>query len=188
MSYLRTWGYLAYVRISDLKRVKLASRVYECVCIGYAASSKSYRCYDLNSKVIIESNDIEFYEDKIPFKSRNSGGTDSNHIPVIRNTESNNEVETKLRQSKRVRFSKDYGPNYVSYTVEEDPTNLQEALSSLDAYLWQEAINHGIDSLESNRTWNLVDLPPGCKPIGCKWVLKTKLKPGELLISTRIVL
>ena len=33
---------------------------------------------------------------------------------------------------------------------------------------WQEAINDEIESLESNRTWHLVDLAPGCKAIGCK--------------------
>ena len=33
-------------------------------------------------------------------------------------------------------------------------------------------------SLISNRTWKLVDLPPSCKTIGCKWVLKKKLKPN----------
>jgi len=49
-------------------------------------------------------------------------------------------------------------------------------LSSLDADLWQEAINDEMDSLQSNETWNLVDLPPSYKPIGCKWVLKKKLK------------
>ncbi|KAL4032975.1 hypothetical protein IC575_006058 [Cucumis melo] len=59
----------------------------------------------------------------------------------------------------------------------EDPKDLTEALSSVDANLWQEAINDEMDSLESNRTWHLVDLPPGCKAIGCKWVLRKKLKP-----------
>ncbi|KAK2382392.1 hypothetical protein QL285_069931 [Trifolium repens] len=46
----------------------------------------------------------------------------------------------------------------------------------MDADLWQEAINDEMESLESNRTWHLVELPPGCKPIGCKWILKKKLK------------
>ena len=32
-------------------------------------------------------------------------------------------------------------------------------------------------SIISNNTWKLVDLPPGCKKIGCKWVLRRKLKP-----------
>ncbi|GAU49932.1 hypothetical protein TSUD_408340 [Trifolium subterraneum] len=183
LSYLRTWGCLAYVRKPDPKRVKLASRAYECVFIGYAANSKAYRFYDLNEKVIIESNDADFYENKFPFKSRNSGATEqdnipeSSHVPVIPNAESNDEVETELRRSKRVRVAKDYGPDYAAYTLNEDPANLQEALSSKDADLWQEAINDEMDSLESNKTWHLVDFPPGCKPIGCKWILKKKLKP-----------
>lgn len=96
MSYLRTWDCLAYARFPDLERVKLASKAYECVFIWYASNSKAYGCYDLNSKVIIESNDVEFYEDKFHFKSRNSGGTKSNRIHVIRSTKRNNEVETKL--------------------------------------------------------------------------------------------
>ncbi|MCQ7012953.1 hypothetical protein M9Y11_19180, partial [Clostridioides difficile] len=27
-----------------------------------------------------------------------------------------------------------------------------------------------------NNTWELVDLPPGSKPLGCKWILKRKYK------------
>ena len=34
-----------------------------------------------------------------------------------------------------------------------------------------------MDSLISNNTQKLVDLPPGCKTIGCKWILRRKLKP-----------
>ena len=32
-----------------------------------------------------------------------------------------------------------------------------------------------MDSLESNCTCHLVDLPPDCQRIGCKWVLRKKL-------------
>ena len=71
---------------------------------------------------------------------------------LIRSIESNNEVETKLWRSKRVRVTKYYGPDYMAYNVEKDPINLQEALSSLDADLWKEAINDEIESLESNKT------------------------------------
>jgi hypothetical protein len=38
------------------------------------------------------------------------------------------------------------------YTLEEDPLILKEAISSLDAELWQEAINDEMDFLESNET------------------------------------
>ena len=32
--------------------------------------------------------------------------------------------------------------------------------------------------LISNRTWKLIDIPLGCKTIGCKWVLRKMLKPN----------
>ena len=53
VSYFRTWGFLAYVRIPDPKRIKLASRAYECVFIGCAINSKAYRFYNLNAHNII---------------------------------------------------------------------------------------------------------------------------------------
>jgi len=36
--------------------------------------------------------------------------------------------------------------------LKEDPLSLKEAISSLGAELWQEAINNKMDSLESNET------------------------------------
>ena len=32
-----------------------------------------------------------------------------------------------------------------------------------------------MNSILLNQTWVLTDLPPGAKPIGCKWILKKKL-------------
>ena len=43
-----------------------------------------------------------------------------------------------------------------------------------DAKFWRESINDEIDSILKNKTWILVDLPPGVKPIGCKWIFKRK--------------
>ena len=34
-----------------------------------------------------------------------------------------------------------------------------------------------MDSIMSNGTWEVVERPYGCKPIGCKWVFKKKLRP-----------
>lgn len=45
--------------------------VFHCVC----SKSKTYKLCDINAKVIIESNGVELYEDKFPFKLRNSGDT-----------------------------------------------------------------------------------------------------------------
>ena len=37
-----------------------------------------------------------------------------------------------------------------------------------------EAMNDEMDSILSNNTWVLVDLPTGSKPIGYKWVFRKK--------------
>ena len=38
------------------------------------------------------------------------------------------------------------------YTLKEDPLSLEEVTFTLDAELWQEAINDEMDFLESNKT------------------------------------
>ncbi|XP_056692275.1 uncharacterized mitochondrial protein AtMg00820-like [Spinacia oleracea] len=38
-----------------------------------------------------------------------------------------------------------------------------------------------IEALLNNQTWEMVDLPPGKRPIGCKWVFKVKLKADGTL-------
>jgi hypothetical protein len=34
-----------------------------------------------------------------------------------------------------------------------------------------------MDSIMSNGTWEVVERRYGCKPVGCKWVFKKKLRP-----------
>lgn len=46
--YFRTWDCLAYVRILDIKRLKLASRAYVCEFVGYGFDSIAYRFFDSN--------------------------------------------------------------------------------------------------------------------------------------------
>ena len=113
MFYFRTCDCLAYVRIPNRKRVKVASRACECVFIGYALNSKSYRFYEQKAKVIIKSNDTDFYETKFPFISRDNGGANLNitpdHTPVNRDNDENIQPDViELQRSKRARTAKKY--------------------------------------------------------------------------------
>ena len=61
--------------------------------------------------------------------------------------------------------------------MDDTPGTIEEAYSSLNADYWKEAIKSEMDSIMSNGTWEVVSRPYGCKPIGCKWVFKKKLRP-----------
>ena len=64
----------------------------------------------------------------------------------------------------------------VSSVMELDQLTFEEAMKSNDYAFWKEAVNDEMDSIMGNKTWKLVDLPPGSKPIGCKWIFKKKMK------------
>ena len=55
-----------------------------------------------------------------------------------------------------------------------DPISYEETTSDEK---WIQVMNEEIQSIEKNNTWELTSLPVGKKPIGVKWVYKTKYKP-----------
>ncbi|KAG7587705.1 GAG-pre-integrase domain [Arabidopsis suecica] len=55
--------------------------------------------------------------------------------------------------------------------INEEPSDFREANKLQE---WRNACEEEIMSIEKNKTWSLVDLPIGCKPIGLKWVFKLK--------------
>ena len=83
----------------------------------------------------------------------------------------------ELRRSKRPRKEFSYGNDFQTFLVDNDPLTYFDAISSSDSKFWKEAIKTEIDSIMKNKTWILVDLPPGAKLIGCKWIFKRKYNP-----------
>ena len=62
-----------------------------------------------------------------------------------------------------------------------DPLTLSKASKRPEWPKWEAAIQDELKSLEAFNTFEVVDLPPGKKPVGCKYVFKTKYKPnGEI--------
>jgi hypothetical protein len=45
-----------------------------------------------------------------------------------------------------------------------------------------------MDSIMSNGTWEVVDCPYECKPVGCKWVIKKKLRPDGTIKKYKVML
>ncbi|GKA49104.1 zinc finger, CCHC-type containing protein [Tanacetum coccineum] len=196
----------AVVRLPDPKLKTLDERGIECIFVGYAEHSKAFRFYviepnDLVSiNSIIESRDAIFNENRfssvprpslrIPNGTEDIGGS---VVPEEVVKEVVQQPEPELRKGKRNRKPKNFGPEFQLYliegtrdevsnqhsycfNVENDPKTFDETMKSQDVAFWKESINDDMDSIMGNNTWVLVDLPPGCKPLGCKWIFKRKLK------------
>nr|GEW48996.1 zinc finger, CCHC-type [Tanacetum cinerariifolium] len=155
---------------------------------------------------IIESKDAIFDEhmfSSVPRPSQRSlvkGTEDSGGSLVSERVtdEIVQQFEPRLKKSKRHRTLKDFGPEFQLYliegtsdkvfdqqsywfNVEDDPKTFDEAMKSQYVAFWKEAINDEMVSIMGNNTRVLIDLPLGCRPLGCKWIFKRKLEVDETI-------
>ena len=100
--------------------------------------------------------------------------------PPIEQTQQSQEVP--LRRStreKRSAISDDYIVFLQEHEdgiglTEDDPINFCQAMRSSNSQKWINAMNDEMKSMTDNDVWDLIKLPEGAKPIGCKWIFKTK--------------
>ncbi|GKA63330.1 retrotransposon protein, putative, ty1-copia subclass, partial [Tanacetum coccineum] len=84
-----------------------------------------------------------------------------------------------IRRSERTHQA----PNRLCLNVEagehslgdlNEPTSYKSAMLDSKYNKWIDAMNSEIQSMMDNMVWVLVDLSPGCKTIGSKWIFKKK--------------
>ncbi|KAL4309595.1 hypothetical protein GQ457_01G033490 [Hibiscus cannabinus] len=63
VKHLRVFGSICYSHIYANMRSKLDERAWRGIFVGYSSQSKGYRIYNLESKMIVVSRDVIFYED-----------------------------------------------------------------------------------------------------------------------------
>ncbi|GJW53094.1 retrotransposon protein, putative, ty1-copia subclass [Tanacetum coccineum] len=143
---------------------------------------------DIQKNVVMESWNASFFENIFPCLTKETGSSsrlDDEVVQDKRQRDDNDlqveiqdqfEEEVKPRRGKRARTEKSCRPDFVSFMVENEPTSYEEAVTSSEGHHWKEAIKSEIDSILQNHTWELVDLPHGCKPLGYKWIFKKKMK------------
>ncbi|GJT50472.1 retrotransposon protein, putative, ty1-copia subclass [Tanacetum coccineum] len=97
------------------------------------------------------------------------------------NTSKVPQENVKPRRSKHAKVNKDFGPDYMTYIVNEEPQTYKVAMESSEAPYWKEDIHSEIDLIVHNNTWKLVDRYSGYKRIGHKWIFKKKLRPDDTI-------
>ncbi|KAL8108660.1 hypothetical protein AgCh_024935 [Apium graveolens] len=201
LSYLRVWGFLVKVLVPEHKKKKLGPKTVDCIFLGYLKTTTTMRFLVLKSNIygivantIVEFRDTTLFEEVFPIKTGISLGSSEDdlthrsssipdHVKNMTNmgvdpdsSSTPNEVE-EPRRSKRAKVVKDFGSDFITYNVEDEHLTFHQTMDSSKPRHWKGAVKSEIDSIVSNGTWELVDLPPECSTIGCKWIFKRKLNP-----------
>ncbi|KAG9442378.1 hypothetical protein H6P81_018232 [Aristolochia fimbriata] len=197
LSHLRVWGSGAHVKVPDQNRGKLDPKTIKCNFIGYSSHSKGgYRfvVHHSNGSVgVIESRDAYFLEENLDprnpikkvelFEIQKLKDSSIDQEKVIETPKQVDPITRIVRNRRPPSALKDFYvmTSDVSDLNEEvlldDPQTYEQALEFKDSTEWLKAIQEELDSMYKNKVWELVELPEGRQPIGCKWIFKKKLKP-----------
>ena len=184
LSKLKIWGCPAHVLKGNPDKLEARSKLLYFV--GYPKGTRGYQFYNPQEHTVIISTHAVFLEEDymITEKCRDlnfeevSSDIQINPVPQDSQTEQETTViptpvssQLPRRSGRLVRAPDRYmylGEVFEAETLIEDPITYQEAVTDIDSSLWQKAMNTEMESMYSNQVWELVDLPPNVRSIGCK--------------------
>ncbi|KAE8669591.1 hypothetical protein F3Y22_tig00112230pilonHSYRG00138 [Hibiscus syriacus] len=174
---------------------KVAEEVWtghdECIFLGYKKGVKGFKFWDPVAKKVVISRDVVFDEQSMLQQKQDTTVVDFEQFPVEKPETSQptsggsttDDLQDYSLARDRVRRTNIKPPNRLGFedlvsfalTVSsDDPVTFHDAVTSQENDKWMAAMVEEMESLNHNRTWELVPLPEGKKPIGCKWVYKKK--------------
>ncbi|GJY88405.1 gag-pol polyprotein [Tanacetum coccineum] len=147
-SNLHIFGSPMYVLYNSQETTKLDPKSRKCLFLGYADGVKGCRLWDPTAQKIVVNRYVVFMEDKIQ---------ENKEAPPEHEVNETNESQA---------------PATRTLNQEGESSTLQEAL--IQMRLWKATMQEEMEALHKNKTWELMTLPGGRKPIGNKWVYKIK--------------
>nr|GEV87443.1 zinc finger, CCHC-type [Tanacetum cinerariifolium] len=158
LSFLRVWGCRAVVRLPDPKRKTLGEKGIACIFVEYAEHSKAYRFYVIEPNDSISINSIIESRDAIFDENRFSS------IPRPK------DIIPNVQESQMDDHTDDVPMRFLSLEKILEPImklcNLGMLLSGKKQLMMRLVL-----------LWKIIlGFYPGCKPLGCKWIFKRKMK------------
>ena len=183
VNHLRIFGCSAYAHIPNDERSKMDPKAKKSIFLGYGIGIKGYRLFDTDTSKIFHSRDVIFNETA----STREQGTEVENQPLVEvecknissDEDENSREAIEPRRSPKIRKAPDqYGEwVYIAHRL-DDPLTVKEALSSPEKRERMKAMESEINSVNTNKVWDLAELPCGRKAIGSKWVFKRKYDSG----------
>ncbi|RVW49821.1 Retrovirus-related Pol polyprotein from transposon TNT 1-94 [Vitis vinifera] len=173
---------------------KLDSRTVSCYFVGYSERSRGFKFYDPSTRSFFETGNAKFIEDvelsgreplrKVVFEEEFVNipiiTTGHGHI-MFNDTIQNVQSITGIQDTPEIPPTQVIEPDSSSSRehefdmgLEDDPISVSQVKQSSNSEKWIEAMKDEMKSMKDNGVWDLVELPKGVKPIGCKWIFKTK--------------
>lgn len=199
VSHFKVFGSLCFKHVPDQRRKKLDSKSEVMIFVGYNPTG-SYRLYDPNAHQIVYSRDV-YVDEQRSWKdytenfsvSRRQVQLSWDNSEVINDPARFNHDASPAgvrgrpvrnrQQPVRLQDYELFPDNAVTNDGDLIHLALQSDIESvsfdeaINSEVWRKAMAEEIESIERNKTWELVVLPQNKNPISVKWVYKTKLNP-----------
>ncbi|RVW90986.1 Retrovirus-related Pol polyprotein from transposon TNT 1-94 [Vitis vinifera] len=180
LHHFHVWGCKAKVRPYNPQSKKLDPKTISGFFVGYCIGSRgSIFYYPSHITRIIKSDRVVYFEDEV--------NVDPNFVP--------REIPFG-EEHVVIPFPTSHVPNVDVPIVQQPTTNQGDHGDQMESSIpvddivvdgiplrrsqrvrrpaISEAMDDEMNSMYMNGVWDLVDLPHGCKPVGCKWVFNTK--------------
>ncbi|GKC38537.1 retrotransposon protein, putative, ty1-copia subclass [Tanacetum coccineum] len=203
LSYLKVWGCEAHVKRHtpdklQQRSVKCIFVGYPKETMGY------YFYYPPENKIVVEryadflekdfilqkesGRNVELDdEDILPSENTSEHPIEEESLaPIVSQEEDVVPVRRSVRTHKapdRLCLNVEIDPDRLSFNIEveehslgdlNEPANYKAALSDPEFEKWLVAMNEEMQSMNDNKVWKLVVLPPNAKVVKSKWIYKKK--------------
>ncbi|KAE8674463.1 CC-NBS-LRR class disease resistance protein [Hibiscus syriacus] len=164
LSHLRVFCCISYVHIDSVEKSKLDAKSNKCAFVGYGGDESTVESSSSNTKA--ETKEFAEFEE-----------ISGNNVQISPEVVQEELGTPELRCSSRIpKPTQRYSPSlhYLLLTDNGEPECYDEAIQVEDSVKWESSMKDEMDSLMSNQTWELAELPPGKKALHNKWIYRIK--------------